>query len=107
MEQDYVLVYVTCGDEQEAGAIARQLVEGRLAACCNILPGMQSVYRWEGKTEEATEVLLLAKTRAALVEAIVQKVQDLHSYDCPCVTALPLTGGAASFLQWIDEQTRA
>ncbi len=102
---DLCLCYVTCGSKAEALAIGRTLVERRLAACANILDGLTSVYRWEGEVHTDPEALLLLKTRRDLVESLVDAVVELHSYDCPCVTVLPITGGHPDYLEWVIEQT--
>ena len=99
------LIYITTGSRDEALLIARELVEGRLCACANILAGTTSLYHWEGKVCEDDEVSLILKTRDDLVERLVEKVRDLHSYDCPCVVSLPIHGGNADFLDWIDAET--
>jgi periplasmic divalent cation tolerance protein len=98
---DIRLVYMTAGSLAEARTIGRELVESGLAACVNILPGMQSIYRWEGKIEEATEVVMIAKTTAPRVPALTAKVKSLHSYDCPCVVSLKVEEGYQPFLDWI------
>ncbi len=102
---DSCLCYVTCGSRAEALAIARAVVERRLAACANILDGVTSVYRWEGALHEDPEVLLLLKTRRDLAEALTEAVVSQHSYDCPCVTVLPIVGGNADYLAWITSET--
>lgn len=99
----HYLLYSTCSTEAEAAAIARALVEQKLAACANILPGMRSVYRWEGKLEEAQEVVLIAKTTGAALQAAIDTIKQLHSYECPCITALPITTGHPDYLRWISE----
>ena len=100
-----MLIYVTVGSRDEALVIARELVNSRLAACANILTGTTSVFHWEGKVCEEEEVSLILKTRDDLVDRLVEKVKDLHSYDCPCVVSLPISGGNADFLEWIDAET--
>lgn len=100
------LVYVTAPGMDEAQALARLAVERRLAACANILPGMRSLYWWQGRMESAEEVVLLLKTTEALVEVLMQALTDAHSYDCPCVVSLPIESGNPAFLQWIEEETR-
>ena len=99
---DIRFVYMTAGSPAEARAIGRELVESGLAACVNILPGMQSVYRWEGKIEAADEVVVIAKTTASRVPELTAKVKSLHSYECPCVVSLKVEGGHQPFLDWID-----
>ena len=98
-------VYITASDEDEAGRIGRALVEARLAAGVNIIPGVRSLYRWRGDVHDDREVALIAKTRAALVEAVVAKVKELHSYECPCIVALPITAGNPDYLDWIEAET--
>ena len=102
---DIRLIYITTDGPDEARAIGRALVEARLAACVNIIDPMVSIYRWEGKVAEGRETVLIAKTRAALVGALTEKVRALHSYDCPCVVALPVDGGNPAFLAWIGAET--
>ena len=98
-------VYVTTGDREAALSIGRALVEARLAACANVISGMESVYRWQGAVEQASEAVLILKTRTSMLDALTEKVKALHKYDCPCVVALPITGGNADYLDWIAEQT--
>ena len=98
-------VYVTCGDKEEAKSIAGTIVTERLAACANLIPGMTSVYRWQGEIEEGEETVLILKTQASLVDRLTERVRALHSYDCPCVVALPVAGGNPAFLDWITEET--
>ena len=100
------LVYITCRDRDEALRIGKALVEERLAACANVHGAIDSFYWWEGKLETGSEVALIAKTRADLVEALTARVKALHSYSVPCVVALELTGGNPDFLRWIDAETR-
>ena len=100
-----MLIYITAGSRDEARVIARELVNSRLAACANILAGTTSVYHWQGDVCEDEEVSLILKTRDDLVDRLVEKARDLHSYDCPCVVSLPIHGGNADFLDWIDAET--
>ncbi len=99
------LIYVTAGTRDEAIKIGRILVENRLCACANVLQGTTSIYWWEGAVSEDDEVSLLLKTREDLVEKVVEKVLEIHSYDCPCVVSLPISGGNPAFLEWIDAET--
>ncbi|MEZ7196399.1 divalent-cation tolerance protein CutA [Pseudodesulfovibrio karagichevae] len=98
-------IYMTCASLEEAGAIGEMLVERRLAACANILPGMRSIYWWRGKVERAEEAVLIAKTRDDLVEPLTEAVKAAHGYEVPCVVALPITGGNPDFLAWIRSET--
>ena len=102
---DSRLIYITTDGVAEAKAIGRALVEARLAACVNILDPMISMYWWDGAVREGRETVLIAKTVAAKVEALTEKVRTLHSYDCPCVVVLPVDGGNPAFLDWIAAET--
>lgn len=98
------LVYMTSGDKAEARRIGRMLVDGRLAACVNIIDGMESLYRWEGAVQQDREVVLIAKTTAERLPALIEKVRALHSYECPCIVSLPIEDGNPAFLQWIASE---
>ncbi|MEX0702001.1 MAG: divalent-cation tolerance protein CutA [Planctomycetales bacterium] len=98
-------VYITAASREQALALGRTLVEERLAACVNLLEGMTSVYRWQGKVEEAGETVLIAKTRTELVDALATRVRELHDYECPCVAAWPIVAGNAEYLRWIEEES--
>ena len=100
------LLYITAGDREEALALARILVGERLAACANVLGAAVSVYRWEGAVQEEDEVVLVAKTVEERVEAAARRIRQAHSYDSPCIVALPITGGDADFLSWVAEEAR-
>ena len=99
---DYCVVLVTVSSETEAKAIARALVEERLAACANIIPGLTSIYRWEGNICEDRELLLLLKTQGQKVAALRERIGHLHSYAVPEVIALPIAEGSARYLEWLD-----
>lgn len=99
------LIYVTAGTREEALEIGRTLVESRLAACANVLAPMTSIYWWQGAVDEGDEVPLILKTRDGLVEQVIEKVKSIHSYDCPCVVSLPISGGNQAFLDWIEAET--
>ena len=102
----YLMVYVTAGDRDEARRIATTLVEERLAACANILGQIESVYHWEGAVQSSDEVAFLAKTTEACFDALAARVRELHSYELPCIVAVPLARGEAAFLGWIQENIR-
>jgi periplasmic divalent cation tolerance protein len=98
------LAYVTASSKEQALAIGRALVEQRLAACINVLPGMTSVYRWQGEMEEGDEAVLIVKTERRLVDGVVAAVKKLHSYDVPCVLVLPVTGDNDEYLRWLRSE---
>lgn len=102
---DPLFVYVTCKDDAEALAIGRAMVEERLAACANVLPGMRSLYWWEGKVVEDQECVLVLKSRADRFDELLQQVKALHSYSIPAVVALPIVRGNPDYLQWLREET--
>jgi periplasmic divalent cation tolerance protein len=95
------IVLVTVGNSEEGEKIARALVEERLAACVNIVPGITSIYRWDESIERDSELLLLAKTTDARLPELKQKVKALHSYEVPEILALPVTGGSEPYLAWL------
>jgi periplasmic divalent cation tolerance protein len=97
--------YVTAGSRDEALAIGRTVVQERLAACANVLDGMASIYWWQGALEEAGEAVLILKTRTELVERLTGRIRELHSYECPCVVALPIAAGSPHYLDWIARET--
>lgn len=101
----YCLVYITVGTAAEARRIGTALVEERLAACANVIDGMCAIYRWEGKVETGQEAVLIAKTRADLLDALTERVKALHSYQIPCVVGIPIVGGNGDFLDWIGAET--
>ncbi len=103
---DALVVLVTTPTPERAAEIARALVEERLAACGNVVPGLRSVYRWEGKVHEDAEALLVLKTTRARFEALRDRVLALHPYELPEVVALPVEAGSAPYLAWIAESTR-
>ena len=104
-QSDVRMVYMTADGADEARRIGLALVEARLAACVNIIDPMTSMYWWEGKVVDGKETVLIAKTTARLVDALTEKVREIHSYECPCVVALKAAGGNPGFLDWIAEET--
>lgn len=102
---DLRLIYITVAKIEEARHIGRALVEARLAACANIIPGIESIYHWQGDIVEDREIVLLVKTRADLVDAVIDKVKEMHSYTCPCVVALPILAGNPAYLEWLGQET--
>ena len=100
-----IVIFITAGSRAEARKIARCLVGKRLAACVNIVPDIESVYTWKGKTEAAREVLLIAKTKENLFARIEKAVRGLHSYECPEVIAISIVDGSKDYLKWIEGST--
>jgi periplasmic divalent cation tolerance protein len=100
-----VFVYMTASSKEEAGEIGTLLVEERLVACVNIIEGMSSIYRWEGRIHVDSEVIVIAKTVAGLIDKLILRVKSIHSYTVPCIISLPVTGGNPDFLNWIEEET--
>lgn len=99
-----LLAFCTCPDAATASRIADALVGERLAACVSVLPGVQSVYRWQGEVERADEVQLLAKTTDAAMPALVERIVALHPYELPEVVAVQAAAGLPAYLEWISEQ---
>lgn len=104
-DNSFLVVHCTCPDMASAQAIASALVEKRLAACVNLIPGVRSVYLWQNQTEVSEEVLLEIKTQAAAYAALEQQILALHPYQVPEIIALPLVGGSRNYLNWVRENT--
>ena len=100
---DKKLVLTTCGSAEEARRLAHELVDRRLAACVNVIPQIESVYRWQGKVEMASEFLLLIKTTAAAFDSLRSAIQELHSYEVPECIAISIDAGTSAYLDWIAE----
>jgi periplasmic divalent cation tolerance protein len=103
---DKRLVLTTCGSLEEARSIAQTLVERQLAACVNIVPQIESVYRWHGDLETATEWLLLIKTTAEVFDRLRETLSELHSYELPECIAIAVEDGSAPYLEWIGQSVR-
>ena len=102
-----MFVYTTYPSLVEAERIGKAVLEQRLAACVNILPGMISHYWWQGAIERGEEVVMIIKTRASLAEAVRAAVKELHSYTTPAILVLPVEGGEAGYLDWMMKETEA
>ena len=100
-----LIVITNCPDEETANRIALAVVEARLAACVNILPRVQSIYRWRGAVESAIEVPLLIKTTAAAYPALEAAIRERHPYEVPEIIALPISAGLPAYLNWLAEET--
>lgn len=101
---DKIVVLTTCSSREEADRIAYQLVDARLAACVNVLPGIGSIYRWQGAVEQAQEILLLIKSSRALFDSLRARIEQLHSYSTPEIVALPIVDGAEGYLNWMNAE---
>lgn len=103
----FSFIYITTGGRDEALAIGKALVKERLAACANVLDGVRSIYRWRGAVHQADEAVVVLRTRSELVEALTARARALHSYQCPCVVALPIEAGNPAYLDWLGAETQA
>ncbi len=101
---DAIVVLVTASSADEASRLARSVVGEKLAACVNLVPGVRSIYRWQGEVCDERETLLIIKTVRAELARLETRITELHSYDVPEVIALPIEGGAAAYLTWIATQ---
>lgn len=106
MQDGPILVLCTAPDPGVAATLARGLVDAKLAACVNVVPGLRSFYVWKGDVHDEPEVQLLIKTRRARFEALSEWLADNHPYEVPEIIALPIEAGAKSYLGWMEEQTR-
>ena len=98
-----VTIYSTVQDHQSAETIAHTLVSERMVACANIVPGMTSIYRWEGKVETATEVVMLFKTNHGNVDQVIARLKALHPAQVPCIVVWPVDNGHAPYLRWVKD----
>jgi periplasmic divalent cation tolerance protein len=103
---EVLVVLCTAPTAEVAAGLARALVEARLAACGNVLPGLRSIYRWQERVEDEPEVLLLLKTTRERFPALREELQRLHPYEVPEVLALPVESGSAAYLEWLQAQVR-
>ena len=103
---DKRIVLTTAGSEDEARKIARHLVENHLAACVNLVPRVESIYRWQGKVESATEWLLVIKTTTQRFPAVHDAIRELHSYEIPECVVLSVEDGSTPYLQWLEESVK-
>ena len=101
----FSFVYITASNKKEAKRIANVLVSEKLAACCNIFK-MDSVYWWKGKIEKTGEYGIFAKTKKSLVEKIIKRVKEIHSYSVPCIISFEIEKGSKDFLNWIEKSTK-
>lgn len=99
-------IYVTIPDMDQASAFAEELLQRRLIACANVLPGMRSWYRWQGKVQRDEEVVVILKTTAAMLDETLRAVDELHPYEVPCAVVWPVDTGLAAYLDWVRAETR-
>ncbi len=96
---------VTTKDAKEAESIAKALLDKKLAACCNIIPNVMSIFRWKGKIEKADECLMMIKTKGALAGRVIDEVKSMHSYDVPAIEFIVISKGSNDFIEWINKET--
>jgi len=101
---DKIVVFSTCDSEEQAAIIARALVEQQLAACVNIMPGLRSIYRWKGQIEDASEWLLIIKSRRDRMDQLRAAIAKIHTYEVPELLAIPVVDGSESYLAWLDRE---
>jgi len=107
MTDEYAVAFITVGSQADADALSRALLDGRAAACVNTVPGVISRYLWQGTVETDAELLLIVKTRRALIPAVNRIVREKHKYSVPEVIFLPIIGGNPDYFAWLDEVTTA
>lgn len=105
MPNDHVIVFSTVSDPESGAEIGRKVVEEGLAACCNIIPSIRSIYRWKGKVCDEKESLCIFKTKAALFERLKCRIKELHKYELPEIIAVGIDSGLEDYLKWIDAVT--
>ena len=106
MAENHIVTLCTVPDRESGERIAQALVEEKLAACVNLLPGVSSTYRWQGKVEKAEECLLIIKTGVSRFDVLKQRIKALHPYELPEIIALPIIHGSREYLNWITESTK-
>ena len=99
----FIVIFITCANKNEAKKIAAGLISAKLAACVNIVKGLDSLFWWKNKVDRAREVLLIVKSRKTKLARIIKKVRSWHSYSTPEIIALPIIGGDKDYLKWINE----
>jgi periplasmic divalent cation tolerance protein len=104
---DKIVVFSTCASVEDAEKIARRLVEARVAACVNILPGVRSIYRWKGQIEDAAECLLVVKSSRGAMAALRAEIEKIHPYDVPEILALSVVDGSENYLNWLEAELGA
>ncbi len=102
---EFCIILITASSVEEGERIAGSLIDHHLAACVNVVPSIKSFFFWEGKTDQQSEVLLIAKSTKALLSQIIDHVKKIHSYSVPEVIAIPIIGGSEDYLKWVEETT--
>lgn len=105
-EPTYIVLFITTANADEAQRISKALLNQRKAACVNIVPGVSSLFWWQGKLDSAEESLLVVKTKTSQLNEIVELVKELHSYDVPEIVALPIVDGNQDYLDWLDKEVK-
>ncbi|MFZ2196285.1 MAG: divalent-cation tolerance protein CutA [Thermodesulfovibrionales bacterium] len=105
MTTEYITVFITAPTEEEASKISRTIVEERLAACVNIIRSVRSIYRWQGRIEDESEVLMIVKTKRTLFDRLQGRVKELHSYTVPEIIGLSVIEGGKEYLDWLGQET--
>ena len=105
MKHSIILVYITAKDKNQARAIGRALVREKYVACANIIDRINSLFFWEGNLCDGSEAALIVKTRKSLLDKVIKRVKELHTYSVPCIVALPIAGGNPDFLKWVRQET--
>jgi periplasmic divalent cation tolerance protein len=106
MNKEYQVVFCTVPNIEIAKSIARETVSNRLAACCNIIPGLTSIYTWKNETQEDSELLLLIKTKVNVLPELTEKIKELHPYEVPEIIALEINEGNQEYLNWVNENVK-
>ena len=105
MMTEYIIVLITAPNEEESARIGHALIGERLAACVNIIRSVRSIYRWQGRIEDESEVLMVVKTKRTLFERLQGRVKELHTYEVPEIIGLPVIEGSKQYLDWLGQET--
>lgn len=100
----YSIVYITTSGALESKEIAKKLLEEKIAACINIIPTVDSIYLWKGKTEQDSESIMIVKTKSEMVEEVIKKIEEIHSYEIPCVLEITVNNGSKNYLEWMESE---
>ena len=106
-ESKYIVIFSTAANTEEASRIAEKLVSGRLVACVNIVPGIQSIYWWNNAVQKEQEVLMVMKTEKSKYQEVERTIKSLHSYEVPEIISLPLENGFEGYLKWIENTLKS